>query len=124
LSTAGTDERINIMKSTKEVEATAGTLSEGPVADATETETDYSAQSVIVKVTGELSVDIDSLYFDADMDGFRPGDLQRDLIGECIAVKSGVYENAVWGNITSVVGVVASEDTESVKAEPPADAAS
>jgi len=58
-----------------------------------------------IQVTAELRVPEGFMGFDADQDTFRPGDLQKDLIGEAIAVKSGVYENAVWGNITSVARI-------------------
>lgn len=58
-----------------------------------------------VRVTAELEVPVDFSGFDVDKDEFRPGDLQQDLVGEAIAVKSGVYDNAAWGHITSVVAV-------------------
>jgi hypothetical protein len=67
-----------------------------------ENQPDGEPKFVSVQITAELSIDLDSMYFDAENHNFRPGDLQEDLIGEAIAVKSGVFENAVWGNITSV----------------------
>jgi hypothetical protein len=83
-----------------------------------ESVTTEERELVSVQVTAELDVDLDTLYFDTDKKEFRPGDLNKDLIGEAIAVKSDVYENAIWGNITSVA-VVPSVNAEPLEAEPP-----
>lgn len=66
---------------------------------------EWEPKFISVQVTAELSVPVDFCGFDEAMDNFRPGDLQKDLVGEFIKVKSGVYENAACGHITSVVVV-------------------
>jgi hypothetical protein len=45
-------------------------------------------------VTAEMEVE-DAFVYD-------PASIEQDIVDECIAIKSGAYENTLWGNVISV----------------------